>query len=50
VDITKECGEITKWTVGENSIMREENSLIKEIGNRISFMAMVKYLMIIHPI
>ena len=49
-DIMKECGEITKWMVGENSIIKEENSLIKEIGNRISFMAMVKYLMTTHQI
>jgi hypothetical protein len=48
--ITKECGEIIRWTAGENCTIKEENLHIKEIGSKINFMVMEKFSTITHPI
>jgi hypothetical protein len=47
---TKECGEITKWMVGGNCTIKGENLLMKEIGSKISFTDMARFLMIIQQI
>jgi len=47
---TKECGEITKWMVGENCTIKGESLLMKEIRSKINFTDMARFLMIIQQI